>query len=185
MRSAISRVPSQLLGKCLGETSVQVWPRVPVQRSGMDGVSQVRASYRAVSTGRPDQEWKNHRAKLGQDRGPGLRPEDSEGLWYPKSMAKLATPGLCLWLMVFTVTWTQQGLEENLLRCDWQIPQKTPNSGKHLALGGNGERHIKRMVRMEYRVWHKKPTRLCAYVLYTPREEFRPFCWRVLEASWR
>ena len=56
MRSAISRVPSQLLGKCLGETSVQVWPLVTVQRSGMDGVSQVRASYRAVSTGRPDQE---------------------------------------------------------------------------------------------------------------------------------
>jgi len=67
-------------------------------------------------------------------------------------MAKLASPSLRLWLMVFTVTWTQQGLEENLLRCDWQIPQKTPNSGKHLALGGNGERHIKRMVRMEHRV---------------------------------
>lgn len=56
MRSAISHVPSQLLGKCLGETSMQVWPLVPIQRSGMDGVSQVRASYRAVSTGAANQE---------------------------------------------------------------------------------------------------------------------------------
>lgn len=60
MRSAISHVPSQLLGKCLGETSMQVWPLVPIQRSGMDGVSQVRASYRAVSTGAANQEGKQH-----------------------------------------------------------------------------------------------------------------------------
>ena len=49
MRLALNRVPSRPLGKCLGETSMQVWPLVPVQRWGMDAVSQVRASYRAVS----------------------------------------------------------------------------------------------------------------------------------------
>lgn len=49
MRLALNRVPSRPLGKCLGDISMQVWPLVPVQRLGMDGVSQVRASYRAVN----------------------------------------------------------------------------------------------------------------------------------------
>lgn len=74
MRSRYQPCSQPAPGKVPGESSMQVWPLVPIQRSGMDGVSQVRASYRAVSTGRPTRSESSTEQSWDKTVGRGCAP---------------------------------------------------------------------------------------------------------------